>query len=160
MQMRRWENMRLWRTCHHHCNILKQHLLPCWPASLWVDKHWDDLRMDLLLISFTPTPLNLPASVLHLSLSPSIKSYCAICHSLQLFRTHHACHSLHYPGLWKHGCLLVLGESGGPAAYWGCFGSVFLCEGWAGLFCFKTRNIVVCTKRGVGSLNKKKTIFF
>lgn len=41
-----------------------------WPTSLsWVDKHWDDLRMYLLLISFTPTPLNLPASVLYPALS-------------------------------------------------------------------------------------------
>lgn len=84
-----WENMRNLSSLQHPETTLETTLRNIHrPTSLsWVDKHWDDLRMYLLLISFTPIPLNLPASVPHPALSLyqvflRIMSFITLCNSL------------------------------------------------------------------------------
>ena len=84
-----------------------------------------------------PSPLNLPASVPHLSFSSSITivSFIKLRNCLP---PHHHLPSplLCYLWLWKHGRQSLVWRRRGPAVYCGRFGSVcpFLCEDGAGLF--------------------------
>lgn len=119
-----------------------------WPASLsWVDKHRGDLRMDLFLISFTPTPFKTPcicpvsrsAPPLHRHL---IKPYYVIDRIQQLSCALLPVVRQRGRERWAFGLMAALAP---------CF-----CETAGQLFRFKTINKLVCPKTVAGWLDEQQ----